>query len=851
MPAKELLSDVFIQTLEQAIDGVVVINSKNNIILYNQAAEQLWEYTQDEVLGRNVSILVPNHIKSHHDSYVNANRETGVNKIVGTSIDVEINCKSATKKWGSMSISRVQLDDKIFYTAFIKDITQAYLERKRIEMLSLVTDKTDNAIFITDKDWTIVYINNGFTSILGYHEQDVEGLSPTNIISPHKTAEQIRETRKRLCAGQAMKFEELYKKKTGEKLWCSVMCNPVFDESGQLAHTVTILSEITSAKLHQVLHSRMLNAIARDENLESVMLCACYEVSSILDDVTVAIFQTTDNHFLKLLAAPTFADSPFSIVHKLAIREGAASSGTAAFRGESVLVTDIENDPLWADYKEHITPFGYKGSWSNPIKDNKGNTLGVITFYRKSHVVPNDLDYLIIRVLSPLCALAIEREKQRENIRHLAYYDSLTNLPNRRLLHEKAELAIRAAGSGKQGLAVLLLDLDRFKLINDSFGHPTGDRLLIEIGARLNEKCDSIDTCGRLSGDEFVLVIRDRTVSQLNSFIKSLRSRLFETADLGRTKLNPSASIGISIFPDDGEDFSTLLHRADMAMYQAKTSGQGRFAFFSHKLNHLAQERQLLEKELKKAIDNDELAIHYQPQIYMNGSGLYGVEALSRWHHPQLGEILATKFIPLAEECGLIADLSRWVLRTACKQMSIWRQKGVEIPAVSINISPLNFHNIDLCSVVKDEIKNYGLKPSDLRLELTESVLLDNTASTMRALDELSSLGVSFAIDDFGTGYSSLSYLRKIPIKELKLDRSFVSEIDDDETSQALSLAVLQIGKSMNLDVVAEGIERLEQHRVLKEQGYHVAQGYLFSKAISAEKIEAWIENPINFSIPI
>jgi len=322
-------------------------------------------------------------------------------------------------------------------------------------------------------------------------------------------------------------------------------------------------------------------------------------------------------------------------------------------------------------------------------------------------------------------------------------------------------------------------------------------------------------------------------------------------ADLGGTKLNPSASIGISVFPEDGQDFATLLHRADMAMYQAKTSGQGRFAFFNHKLNDLAQERKFLEDELQKAINNEELEIYYQPQIYMNDGSLYGVEALSRWYHPQLGEVLPSQFIPLAEECGLIGDLSRWALRAACKQMSVWRQKGVNIPAVSVNLSPLNFHNINLCSVVKDEIQKHNLKPADLRLELTESVLLDNSTNTMQALHELTSIGVSFAIDDFGTGYSSLSYLRKIPIKELKLDRSFVSEIDDDETSQALSLAVLQIGKSMELDVVAEGIERLEQYTVLKEQGYHVAQGYYFSKALSAKNLQAWVENLTKYSTSI
>ncbi|MCB5162529.1 EAL domain-containing protein [Marinomonas algarum] len=841
MPAQELLSDLFVETLEQAMDGVVVIDANNLVVFYNRAAEALWGHAKSDVIGQNVKVLVPDQLKPHHDQYVNANRVTGEDKIVGTHREVEIVCKDGTTKWGSMSISKVCVDGENLYTAFVKDVTDAVKERQRIEMLSLVTDKTNNAIFITDASWNVVYINEGFTSILGYCDEDILGRTPISVIAPNFSKIELTKARRTFISGIPVKVDELLQAKSGQKLWCSVMSNPVFNDAGELTHVVTILSEITKTKLHEVLHSRMLGAIARDQPLSIIMESACHEIIRIMTDVTPAIMQVDDHNRLQLLSAPQLPSRFRKTLNNVPIGASVASAGTAAHRRKPVLVTDISTDPLWQDYREAIMPFGYKGSWATPVLGNQGETIGVIVFYRKDHHVPSLLEHQLVNALAPLCALAIEREEQRKNIRHLAYYDSLTKLPNRSMLHAKAEQALREVQQIKNDLAVLYVDLDRFKQINESYGQAVGDKLLIEIAERLKRKCLHLDICGRLSGDEFLLVVTGKRAKALNYFIEELRLSIACPLEIDGDILTPSASIGISIFPEDGNDIGTLMHRADMAMYQAKTAGKGRFAFFSHELNQLALERQEMEVELQKSIVNNELALHYQPQMCMKTGRLYGLEALARWSHPKFGAVSPGRFIPLAEECGLIGDLSRWALKAACQQMAIWRNKGIDIPAVSVNLSPLNFHDTDLCRLIKAQLEENNLQPSDITLELTESVLLDATPSTMQTLHDIHSMGVRFSIDDFGTGYSSLSYLRKIPIKELKLDSSFVFELEHDGTSQSLSKAVLQIGESLNLDVVAEGIERQEQYAILKKQGYHVAQGYLFSKPLNAVEIERWV----------
>ena len=276
-------------------------------------------------------------------------------------------------------------------------------------------------------------------------------------------------------------------------------------------------------------------------------------------------------------------------------------------------------------------------------------------------------------------------------------------------------------------------------------------------------------------------------------------------------------------------------------MYQAKSQGRGRFSFFSSEMNRLAQERLALETALRKALKQGGLHLHYQPQLDLRNGQLYGVEALARWSHPELGEISPARFIPLAEECGLIADLGRWALSEACQQLAQWRDQGLDIPAVSVNLSPSSFHNLDLPRMIADTLQRNALQPQNLTLELTESILLDTHPSTMQVIDAIHALGVRLAIDDFGTGYSSLSYLRHLPVSELKLDRSFVADMDGETDAQALSNAILGIGKSLHLTVVAEGVETASQHRLLQDQGYDVAQGFWFARPLPPQELADWV----------
>ncbi|MDX3773896.1 EAL domain-containing protein [Chromatiaceae bacterium AAb-1] len=843
MPDSCHFSQIFIQTLEQAIDGVVVIDSENRIIFLNKAAEQLWGYSKSEAIGQNVKLLVPENIRQQHDSYIYANRNTGINKIVGTSRDVPIEHKDGSRKWGSMSISKITTDGQILYTAFIKDVTRQHEDNERIRLLSMVADQTGSAIIITDDKWRIVYVNSGFSSLFGYSLADVAGKLPSVILASNEEPQAISVMQQCLTAGQAYKSDELVKLSGGERIWCNITANPVMDHNHNLINTIAVMVDITQSKIHETLQHKLLEAMVHEQPLESLMELACLEIERIVPEVTASILKVDDDGSLHPLAAPGLPVQYCQALEGAIAGPAVGSCGTAAFRGETVVVTDIATDPLWQGYSGLVLPLGLQSCWSIPIKSSNNRVLGTLAFYYREKRAPALLHQQLADVIVSLCALALEREESRAHIRQLAFYDSLTDLPNRSLLHANAEHALFEARRKKQPLAVLFIDLDRFKHINDTLGHAAGDELLQLVAQRLQHNRRHADIVGRLSGDEFVIVLPQCGSEHVTELAEKLRAAISNPCQIAARPLIPSASIGISIFPQDGHDIGTLLHRAETAMYQAKHSGRGRFSFFSHELNQLAQKRQALESALRYALEHNELKLHYQPQVRMKDGLLYGVEALARWQHTEFGDVSPTCFIPLAEECGLINELGMWAIKEACRQLAAWRRQGLKIPAVSVNLSPTNFHNLDLPGVIAATLNSYQLTARDLTLELTESVLMDTNPGTMKTLNEVHAQGIKLAMDDFGTGYSSLSYLRRLPIQELKLDRSFVQDLEVDTISQALSDAVIRIGESLQLTVVAEGIEEDAQYRILHQQGYHVAQGYLFSRALSAAELEAWLKS--------
>ena len=444
----------------------------------------------------------------------------------------------------------------------------------------------------------------------------------------------------------------------------------------------------------------------------------------------------------------------------------------------------------------------------------------------------------------------MEVTETKDRLRQMAYYDSLTSLPNRRLFTEQLDLLLRLSKRNKEMMALLFLDLDNFKRINDSLGHSAGDLLLREVAKRLSSCVRDSDVVAhyvdsgsridvsRLGGDEFTVVLNQLDTPESAGVVaRRLLDALAQPMIIEGHELVVTPSIGIAIAPDDADNVEGLLKAADTAMYHAKSSGKNHFLLYNRDMDATNIDRLTLETDLRKAIERDELMMYYQPQVDTLTGTVVGAEALMRWQHPELGLVPPFKFIPLAEEMGLIGALGEWGLEESCRQMVELQSLGLELPKISVNVSALQF-NPAFIKRVGAVLHDTGLRPMRLELELTEGIMMDNTDATIAALCDLKELGVSLSIDDFGTGYSSLSYLSRFPLDELKIDRSFVIDFDKSENDASLVIAIIAMAKSMKLQLVAEGVETHEQYHFLRHHGASVIQGYLFSQPVPAEELK-------------
>ena len=431
-------------------------------------------------------------------------------------------------------------------------------------------------------------------------------------------------------------------------------------------------------------------------------------------------------------------------------------------------------------------------------------------------------------------------QAMRMKMAHLAHHDFLTDLPNRVLLNDRITQAIALAKRRGTHLAVLFLDLDNFKRINDSLGHETGDKLLQSVALRLSACVRGSDTVSRLGGDEFVvLVTEDQYAEDAALTADKILAALAEPHAIDKHELHVTTSIGISIYPTDGEDTETLIKNADTAMYHAKEKGRDNFQFFRHEMNVRAVERHVIESHLRHALERQEFVLHYQPKVNLATGVITGAEALLRWMHPEWGVVLPERFVPIAEDCGLIVPIGRWVLREACAQARRWEDAGLKPASVAVNISALEFRREDFVEAVRAVLSETGLEPRCLQLEITESVLMHNAESSTAILRQLKDMGVQLAVDDFGTGYSSLSYLHLFPIDVLKIDGSFVQDIGSINGNGSIVSAVIAMGTSLKQRVIAEGVEKQGQLAFLKAQHCEEGQGYFFSRPLVAEEFAA------------
>ncbi|OWQ91495.1 hypothetical protein CDN99_10110 [Roseateles aquatilis] len=587
----------------------------------------------------------------------------------------------------------------------------------------------------------------------------------------------------------------------------------------------------------------VLEAVALGRPLKAVMDLLCRGVEALAPEVICSVLSVDDSGNVHPLAAPSLPTSFSGALEGLTVGPQAGSCGTAAWRREAVEVTDIANDPLWAPFRELALGHGLAACWSTPILVGADLVVATFALYYREPRGAAPFHRQMVQACAQLCQIAFMHDRHQREIERLAYFDGVTGLPNRTLLADRAHQTLLLASRAEAPAALLLLDIDRFKTVNDSLGHAVGDQVLKHISARLLDTLRDSDTLARLGGDEFVALLPGCTAEDAMHVAAKLRAALEAPIPLdgSHARVQMTASIGVCAYPRDGADLDQLLKNADIAMYEAKRAGRDCARFFLRAMNQALDERLDIEAALRHALSNGLLQLHFQPKLRLSDRQLVGVEALLRWHDAQRGWVPPDRFIPVAEESGLINALDAWVLDQACAQLAAWRAQAVNVPGMSVNVSPQRFHQDDVAAHARALLARHGLAARDLTLEVTERLMLDDNSRPREQLQQLNEMGVGVSVDDFGTGYSSLSYLKRLPVTELKLDKSFVRDLAHDADDRALSSAVIGIGKALGLTVVAEGVETEGQRDILLQLGCEVAQGWLFGKPMGAEALVAWM----------
>jgi diguanylate cyclase (GGDEF)-like protein/PAS domain S-box-containing protein len=816
--------DFLLAALERANDAVVIVDSDLRVSHFNAAAEFIWRQDRAEVLGRHVSHLGLGDLQQNHHA-----------------TEITIARKDGSRIRAALSLSSVEAGGQSRTIAFVRDITAEIGRRERMALLSLVADRTNRAVVVTDRNLKVVYTNAAFTGMFGYSVEEAKGRQVKELLVGQYTDRRTLARLQRRIDDEAGGEEEiLCRDRNGDEIWISADVKAFRDGRGRIKHIFALLTDISETKQLRSLQQLIMGALADEISITEIADRLCRRVEEIAPDVVSSLLYVDASGLLHPLGGPSLPEDYSKALDGVAIGPDIGSCGSAAFYGTAVLATDIDTDPRWQPYKTRPLEVGLRACWSTPIKAKDGRVIGTFAFYFRESRPPSRWHQRIVEACVHLSALAIERKEARTQIARLAYYDMLTGLPNRARLWELISEATKACPAGKN-IALAFLDVDNFKDVNDTLGHSAGDELLVQLAHRLRAQIQPGDLLGRLGGDEFVIVLPNRDADDASLVASRITEALAIPIQIGTRQVPMSASIGISMYPDNATDIDTLIQQADAAMYKAKQAGRATFRFFSADMDRLAEQRLAHSAALRRAIAGDALELRYQPQIRTIDGAVHGVEALARWHDPVLGEVSPAKFIALAEECGLIEQIGLWSIREACRQMAEWRKAGLDIPCVSVNLSPINFQNVNLAAAVGGILADHGLPPETLMLEITEGVIMNERSVAIETMSAIRKLGVGLSLDDFGTGYSSLSRLAHLPIRELKIDRSFMSDVENDISARAIVTTVVRVGQSLRLTVVAEGVETQGQFDLLAELGCDVVQGFLYAPALSPAAFGRWL----------
>jgi diguanylate cyclase (GGDEF)-like protein/PAS domain S-box-containing protein len=802
--------------LEAAPDAFVVVNQSGVIVLVNAEAQRLFGYRREELIGQPADILVSQHYRLQDKDYRSRFLVAPAERPAAAGLERFGLRKDGSEFPAEIRLSPLDTKQGILVFSAIRDLSDRRKAEIDLRRLASIVESSDDAIISKTLEGIITSWNAGAERIYGYSAQEAIG-KPVSMLVPSDRSDEIPKTLERLKLGEMVDhFETLRVTKSGKKIQVELTVSPIRDAMDKIVGASAIGRDISERK-----------AAEKDLILMEGRYRGLLEAAP---DAMVVVNQIGEIVLLNVQAERQFGyhrDELLGQKVKTIIPDGFADR----------LIADSlrsKEDALAQQIGTGIDLIGRR-------KD--GSEFPIEIMLSSSESAEGILVTAAIRNVSTARAMS-------QQMTYSAQHDSLTNLPNRILLNDRITQAIAFAQRRAKKIAVLFLDLDGFKHVNDSLGHSLGDKLLQSIASRLVDCVRASDTVSRQGGDEFIVLISEVEQPE-NATILARRMLRAVTAvhSIDQHNLHITASIGVSVYPDDGLDAETLIKNADTAMYQAKADGRQNYKFFKLDMNVRAVERQSIEEGLRTALERQEFTLHYQPKINLRTSQIVGAEALIRWVHPIRGLVSPAQFIPIAEDCGLILSIGNWVLREACNQAKAWTDAGLGQIIMSVNISAIEFREEAFLEGIFTILKDTGLSPRSLELELTESVLMKRPESTESILRTLRASGIQVSVDDFGTGYSSLSYLRKFPIDALKIDQSFIRQITADPSETTIVIAIISMGRSLNLRVVAEGVETKAEVEFLQDHQCEEAQGYYFSRPVPPRQFAKLLETGVSETV--
>ncbi|MDD5171087.1 MAG: EAL domain-containing protein, partial [Syntrophales bacterium] len=816
-------SEIFLTTLLNSIPIPIFYKDRDGrYVGFNRAYEKFFGATKEKLIGKTVfDISPPELAKIYHakdnellESGVAQEYESQVKNTLGVTRDVIFNKAVFTDSKGTVN----------GLIGAILDITERRWAEEKLKesenKYRLLADNVDDVIFVLDMNMNYTYISPSVKILRGYEPEELMKLSARETLTPAswdlaaRTLAEVMELEKsepkERSTARTLQLE--MKRKDGTTVWTEVKFSIIRDENQQPVNIIGLTRDITERK-----------------QAEEILQKSEERYRILVEYASDMIFRTDESgHF-------TFINSVMTHVTGY-----------------------TEDEIIGKHYKMLVRPDKFKEvmklfarQYENRVQ-NTYQEFPIITKDGQEIWIGENTQLLVedgrVSGFQAVARDITERRRMEGEIQFLATHDSLTGLPNRLMFSQILNQAIHSAKRHQRQFAVLFLDLDRFKIINDTMGHEAGDLLLKEIAARLKQTLRAVDVVGRLGGDEFIILIEEvKELSQVVILADKILAAILRPITLMGKECRITASIGICMYPKDAEDEQSLMKNADIAMYLGKEEGKNNYQFYSKDIQSKSLERLSIETNLRGALERNEFSLHYQAQVDFKTNEIKGVEALLRWHNPYLGSVTPTQFIPVAEEFGLIIPIGRWVLKTACAQNVAWQKQGLPAVCMSVNLTRRQLMDENLINDIRTALNESGMASNLLELDITEGMVMHNTKLIISILAKIKSMGVRLAIDDFGTGYSSLAQIKEFPIDTLKVDRSFIRKIPKDIENKAITEAIIAMGKTLGLNVVAEGVETLEQMNFLREHSCDEMQGFYFSKPIMPEQFADLLRKHVIF----